>query len=173
MTTTFHKEIERAFILKGDISQKYNACTRCISDIYFGKHIRVRRMMHPTVFTKSYILTIKFDTDIKYEREEYEWDVPAWLGKFLFKYMPKQMHKERTFYTLPVNGRTYTFEVNKYLNRGGYLKGLVEIEFYSEQYANDFNPTDFPFLGQEVTGVPTYRNYNLFRTCKRGVKWHA
>lgn len=165
-----NKEIERVFIKQGEFPKDCKTETCKISDIYFTKHIRVRReVTQYDLYPKSinYYITFKFNTSNKLVRKEYEYFLNEGIGKFLFKFVNKQMHKERTHYIF----KGEHMESNRYLNVP-YQQPLVEIEFDTEEDAKSFNKKRFSVLGEEVTGMERVRNYNLYNRCREGVRWH-
>ena len=171
MSNKDHNEFERVFeqsLFSPEINVA-NSYVQRISDIYFTKFLRVRRTIPDWSGIPFYTLTIKFNTEKMGLRREFEWDLPDFLGLFLFDYVSKQMHKQRTHYLRD----GHWFEHNRYLNLTKMQESIIEIEFKSEKEAKDFSPTQYKELGKELTGIEKYRNYNLYKYAKEGIKWRA
>lgn len=171
MSNKDHNEFERVFEQsmyspEVNIADSY---TQRVSDIYFTKNVRVRRTIPDWLGIPFYKLTVKFNTKKRFLRREFEWDLPDFLGSFLFDHVRKQLHKQRTHYLRD----GYWFEHNRYLNLRKAQESIIEIEFKSEKEAKDFSPAQYRELGKELTGIEKYRNYSLYEYAKEGVKWHV
>ena len=171
MSNKDHNEFERVFeqsLFSPEINVA-NSYVQRISDIYFTKFLRVRRTIPDWLGIPFYKLTIKFNTKKRFLRREFEYDLPDFIGSFLFDHVSKQMHKQRTHYLRD----NHWFEHNRYLNLAKMQESIIEIEFKSEKEAKDFSPTQYKELGKELTGIEKYRNYNLYKYAKEGIKWRA
>ena len=171
MTNKDHNEFERVFeqsMYSPEVNIA-NSYTQSISDIYFTKFIRVRRIIPDWLGIPFYKLTVKFNTKKRFLRREFEWDLPDFLGSFLFDHINKQMHKQRTHYLR----EGHWFEHNRYLNLSKVQESIIEIEFKSENEAKNFSPMQYRELGRELTGIEKYRNYSLYKYAKEGVKWRV
>lgn len=152
-------EIERKFLLNPDINIwgiliKYPHDN--IADYYFNETTRLRVVCDSNNQTKQ-LITIKSLGTL--EREEYEYEIKPIIN------LPKPMLRKERYY-IPYEG--HTFEVNMYNSYfhvpelfHGKL-ALVEVELNNK----DEEVILPPWIGQEVTDIHYFYNYNIFKFLK-------
>lgn len=149
------KEYERVFIARAPEfpPNKDKVTIHIINDIYLNRNIRLRKN------NALYYLTIKSNTLTKTIRNEFNLNIPCFIGEMLFSFINKpSTFKIRTLY----RQGGYTFEYNNYLFTKSQIPPLIEIEFNNKGEALKFNPADYNELGEEVSGLEKYRGYYLY-----------
>lgn len=151
-------EIERKFILNEDIIIKTPIDdTILIKQAYLAssdtKIIRARTSVG-TEKSVGYITIKSRNSGIS--RKEFEYEVPLSEAAELVDSEDLFILKERTVRFLD----GHYFEFDNFKDKLSGLK-IVEIEFKTESLAQDFDPTKYPFLGEEVSEDNGYSNHSL------------
>ncbi len=148
-------EIERKFLIKDWSEWVYSGgcefSTTDITQYYIDKNTRVRLIVKENeVYVKKAFFTIKHGKGLL--RRELEFEI-----KFAIKDMldeNKYPFLLKTRYTFEYKGKKWEFDDFHGANHG---LGIAEIELKTENESVDKPPG----LGEEVTGIEKYYNYNL------------
>lgn len=140
------KEIERKFLIKGEIPRK-NIKEKLIKQGYIfiekGKHLRIRLYMGKA------ILGLKFTKGIF--RDEFETLLSLKDGKEIYNKCEHTVEKYRTTFKIGKN----TYDIDRYPN--GIT--VVEVEFQSESDAKKWKKPEW--IGKEISGNRDYSNLRL------------
>src|SRR5262249_20979223 len=144
-------EIERKFLVRDDSWQSQVTHQQRIRDgvvaIAAGRKVRVRiREQRATLTVKSRITGLA--------NAEFEYEIPMADAEELMVHHCLQSGLAKTRYFVPHAGHTWQVDVYK-----GILAGVIlaEVELPSET-AEFALP---PWVGQEVTGDPAYKKFNM------------
>ncbi len=140
------KEIERKFLIKGEIPVKGNK-PKLIKQGYIfiekGKHLRIR------LYMGKVILGLKFTKGIF--RDEFETILSKKDGNEIYKKCDYTVEKYRTTFKIGSN----TYDIDEYPN--GIT--VVEVEFKSEVAAKKWEKPEW--IGKEISGNNDYSNIRL------------
>jgi CYTH domain-containing protein len=144
-------EIERKFLVKGEFRHHAVRETDIIQaylSVDPGRIIRLR------IYNDRAILTIKSNANKTFAtRNEWEIEIPVSMADEILEVcLPGRIDKTRYF----VPYQDHTFEVDVFRGKNDGLI-IAEIELRTEEEA--FDKPDW--LGDEVTGNPSYYNSNL------------
>lgn len=162
-----HIEIERKFLLEGDIKEvlKYAEQEILVRQGYFGTEeyeVRIRREDWLTSGGSSYFLTNKDGIGIS--RVENEMQITREMYDTLFPLCRnKNLTKVRHLCMIP--GSTFTWEIDVFVSLGKPLI-LAEIELKHEDDVYHIPDILKPFVVREVTGEPEFTNSNLAKKVK-------
>jgi len=146
------KEIERKFLVKGDLFKKYSIEKKSIIQGYLNKD--PNRTVRVRLTNDNGSLTIKGRTNKKgTSRLEWEKFIPKSEAKSLLE-LAMDIPIEKFRYIIPHGA--ITIEVDEFLS---HKKGLVLAEIELPMENTPFKKPDW--LGVEVTGNPIYYNSTM------------
>ena len=143
------KEIERKFLVKGDLFKKFSIEKKHILQGYLNKD--PNRTVRVRLINENGFLTIKGRSNKKgTSRLEWEKFIPKSEAKSLLE-LAMDIPIEKIRYIIPHGAMT--IEVDEFLS---HKKGLVLAEIELPMENTPFKKPDW--LGKEVTGNPNYYN---------------
>ena len=149
-------EIERKWVLKKLPKECKHIPPIIVEQCYFssGPAVRIRKYSGETI---SYRITFKGKGGIK--RIEIEDDISEETYNKLKEFMvnPKGI-VNKLFWKIPIKGADLSYEISVVDNLWNY----IEVEFKSEEDANNFSPPDW--FGEELTDVISIKSYSEIKT---------
>ena len=161
------KEIERKFMWKEDRTMPKNSLVKVINmeQGYIAQSdncvVRVRTSFdehyNNGLKVSDYVanLTIKSRNAGK-SRDEFEYEIPMEHANELLQTTEHIIKKSRFIYM--IDGHKFECDVFDGKHEG---LEMAEIEFVTEEAAEAFDPSLYPFLGKEVSDDVEYSNHNL------------
>ena len=167
------KEIERKFILKDDRAMHGIAEVINMEQGYIAEAdncvVRVRTSIVENLCARGPIsytakLTLK-SRNAGISRDEFEYDIPMEHANALMASTDLIVKKSRFIYL--IDG--HKFECDTFASD---LEGLelAEVEFNTIEEANAFDPSLYPFLGDEVSEDKRYSNHHLAGLSRKELK---
>jgi CYTH domain-containing protein len=150
--TKMGKEIERKFLVKGDVWKSLAKGTRYRQG--YLNSVKERTVRVRTVGDKGF-LTIKGITTGA-SRAEYEYPVPVSDAEAMLNDLCEKPLIEKNRYK--IEDRNLTWEVDEFF---GENRGLIVAEVELESEDQSFEKPGW--VGEEVTGDPRYFNANLIK----------
>jgi CYTH domain-containing protein len=144
------KEIERKFLVKGDVWRELAEGTRYRQGYLNSAKERVVRVR--TINDKGF-LTIKGIT-VGATRAEFEYEIPLDDTDFMLDNLCEEFLIEKSRYKIPLGG--FVWEVDEFFGKND---GLIVAEIELESEDQDFEKPDW--IGDEVSSDPRYFNSNL------------